>query len=143
MPEHRRPPQQRAPIRPDRVRCTDGGFAFVPNRFLHGGYFASLTHLERSLYFFLVLAGDRDGVSFYSGDRICATLEATVDDYIAARRALIDKDLVAFDGSRFQVLSLPPRPTARASRPLRTDEDFEREDAATIQRLIRSSLDER
>jgi hypothetical protein len=142
MPEHRRSQPPRAPIRPDRVRRIDGGFAFVPNRFLHGGYFASLSPLERSLYFFLVLAADRDGVSFYSVDRICATLEATLDDYITARRTLIDKDLVAFDGRRFQVLSLPPRPVAHQPKPLRSEEDFEREDAATIRGLIRSSLDE-
>src|SRR5678815_3031676 len=53
----RRPPQ-RPPPRPDRIRRITGGFAFVPNEFLHHGFFASLSHTERSLYFFLVLAGD-------------------------------------------------------------------------------------
>ena len=53
----------RAPVRPDRVRRIDRGFAAIPNRFLHGGFFASLRHTERSLYLFLVLAGDRNGVS--------------------------------------------------------------------------------
>jgi hypothetical protein len=140
MSERHRPPPQRAPIRPDRVRRTEGGFAFVPNHFLHGGYFASLSQSQRSLYFFLVLAADRNGVSFYSPDRICATLEVTLDDYIAARNALIHKDLIAFDGTRTQVLSLPQRPVFDTSRPLKTDEDFEREDPATIRQLIRSSL---
>ena len=59
----RRPPY-RPPPRPDRIRRITGGFAFVPNEFLHHGFFASLGHTERSLYFFLVLAGDRNGVSF-------------------------------------------------------------------------------
>jgi hypothetical protein len=125
---------------PDRVRRIDGGFAFVPNRLLHDGFFASLTHLERSLFFFLVLAADRDGVSFYSYDRICATLEITLDDYVAARNALVDMDLVAFDGTRFQVLSLPPRPSFRARSPLITEEDLERDDPATIRQRIRDSL---
>jgi hypothetical protein len=40
----------RAPILPDRIRRPEGGFAFIPNRFLHGGFFASLSHVERSLY---------------------------------------------------------------------------------------------
>jgi hypothetical protein len=35
----------------------------------------------------------------------------TVDKYIAARDGLIEKDLIAFDGTLFQVLSLPLRPT--------------------------------
>lgn len=138
MPDPRR--FQRAPIRPDRIRRIEGGFAFIPSRFLHEGFFASLSHAERSLYLFLLLAGDRHGVSFYSYERICSTLEMTPDDYIAARNSLIDKDLVAFDGTRFQILSLPPAPVSRPRSPLVTHEDFERDDPATIRELIRSSL---
>ncbi len=141
MPEHGGNRPHRAPVQPDRVRRIERGFAFVPNRFLHEGFFASLGHTERSLYFFLVLAGDRNGVSYYSYDRICTTLEITLDDYIAARDALIDTDLLAFDGTRFQVLSLPPRPVVRPCPPLVTHDDFERDDPATIGQRIRSSLD--
>jgi hypothetical protein len=143
MDRPRRAPPPRVPIAPDRVRRIDGGFAFVPNRFLHDGFFTALTHHERSLYFFLVLAADRDGVSFYSYDRICTTLEVTLDDYLAARNALVDMDLVAFDGTRFQVLSLPPRPQLRARPPLTTQDDFERDDPATIRQCIRDSLSKR
>jgi hypothetical protein len=139
----RDPRWQRAPIRPDRVRRPDRGFAFVPNRFLHEGFLVSLTHVERSLYFFLVLAGDRNGVSFYAYDRICSALALTLDDYLVARNALIDQDLIAFDGTRFQVLSLPPQPIIRPRAPLTTTDDLERDDPATVRRIIRSSLDER
>ena len=138
----RRPPH-RTPPRPDRIRRIAGGFAFVPNDFLHRGFFASLSHAERSLYFFLVLAGDRNGVSFYAYDRICDALELTLDEYALARNNLIDRDLVAFDGSRFQVLSLPPAPVVSPRPPLVTQDDFEDHDPATIQRIIRSSLDRR
>jgi hypothetical protein len=138
----RRPPH-RAPPRPDRIRRIEGGFAFVPNRFLHDGFFASLSHAERSLYFFLVLAGDRNGVSFYAYDRICDALDLTLDEYLLVRNSLIDKDLIAFDGSRFQVLSLPPAPIVPTRRPLVTPEDFEDHDPATIRHIVRSSLDRR
>jgi hypothetical protein len=37
-------------------------------------------------------------------------LQLTVDDYIQARDALIEKDLIAFDGTLFQVLDLPATP---------------------------------
>lgn len=133
----------RAPPRPDRVRRIDRGFAAIPNRFLHEGFFASLDLVERSLYFFLVIAGDRDGVSFYGPDRICATLEVSLDDYLAARNGLIAKDLVAFDGTRLQVLSLPAAPVFLVRPPLVTDEDFEEHDPATVRRTIRASLDRR
>ena len=143
MTEHRKTRPQRTPVRPDRIRRIDRGFAFVPNRFLHEGFFVSLSHAERSLYLFLILAGDRNGVSFYSHDRICAALEVSTGDYIALRNSLIDKDLIAFDGTRFQVLSLPQQPVARTRPALTTPDDFEREDPATIRQLIRASLDER
>ncbi len=133
----------RAPPRPDRIRRPAGGFAFVPNRFLHEGFFASLDHVERSLYLFLLLAGDRNGVSFYGHERICSTLEASLDDYIAARNGLIGKDLVAFDGTRFQVLSLPAAPVLEPRPPLITDDDFEEHDPATVRRIVRASLDRR
>ncbi len=130
----------RAPPRPDRVRRVEGGFAFIPNRFLHEGFFVSLAHFERSLYFFLVLAGDRNGVSFYGHERICAALEVSLDDYIAARNGLIAKDLIAFDGTRMQVLSLPPVPVSLARPPLVSDADFEDHDPATVRRLARESF---
>jgi hypothetical protein len=142
MADRQRHPQ-RTPVRPDRIRRIERGFAAIPNRFLHEGFFASLGHAERSLYFFLVLAGDRQGVSFYAHDRICSVLEITLDDYLPLRNALIAKDLIAFDGTRFQVLSLPAQPIRRPSPPLVTPDDFERDDPATIRQLIRSSFDER
>jgi hypothetical protein len=97
-------------LSPERVRSIRGTFAFIEHRFLHDGFFHALSHHELLLYLFLVLAGDRNGVSFYSYDGICAYLRIPVDTYIGARDALIQKDLLAFDGSLFQVLSLPKSP---------------------------------
>lgn len=130
----------RRPIRSDRVRRIERGFAAIENRFLHEGFFVSLGQLERSLYFFLVLAGDRHGVSFYAYDKICSTLGVSPDEYVTARNALIDKDLIAFDGTRFQVLSLPSRPLVRTRPPLTGQDDFEREDPATIRQILRQDL---
>jgi hypothetical protein len=132
---------QRTPVRPDRIRRIEQGFSFIPNRFLHEGFFSSLSHAERSLYLFLVLAADRNGVSFYAHDRICSTIEVTLDDFLEARNSLIDKDLIAFDGTRFQVLSLPSKPVVRPRPPLVTPEDFEEHDPATIRNIIRRSFD--
>jgi len=102
----------------DRVRRIDSGFSFIPHRFLIDGFFASLIPHELLLYFLLVLAGDRNGVSFYSCDKICTLLQMTLDRYIMARDSLIDKDLVAFDGTYFQVLQLPDKPVVkRKSKP--------------------------
>ncbi len=138
-----RPTISRAPIRPDRLRRIDGqSFAFLPHRFLREGFLSALTSTELRLYVFLVLAADRNGLSFYGFERICSVLEVDLDDFLDARNGLIDKDLLAFDGTRFQVLSLPSRPVNKPSRPLRSPQDFDSHDPATVRQAIRESLAE-
>ncbi len=90
-----------------RVRCIEGGFSFIPHRFLTDGFWGSLSPDELLLYFFLVLAGDRNGLSFYSYDKICTLLQMRLDQYIQARDGLLNQDLIAFNSSIYQVLSLP------------------------------------
>ena len=126
---------------PDRIRRIDGhGFAFVPNRFLRDGFFTTLTRDELALYLLLILVGDRNGVSFYHYDSLCSILELPIERYLDARNALIAKNLIAYDGTRFQVLSLPPHPVPRPATVLRTPEDFEEHDDATIRHCIRDAL---
>jgi len=86
-------------LEPDRIRHIDGGFSFIPHRFLTDGFLSSLSQEEILLYLFLILASDRYGLSFYSYDSICSLLQITADQYIEARNTLIKKDLIAFDGS--------------------------------------------
>ena len=97
-------------LQPHRVRRIDGGFSFIPHRFLTDGFLSSLSQKEILLYFFLILASDRYGLSFYCYDAICSFLQISLDQYIEARDSLISKDLIAFDGTLFQVLELPPSP---------------------------------
>lgn len=126
----------RSPIIAERVRKITEGFSFIPHRFLHDGFFAGLDRDELLLYFFLVVAGDRNGLSFYGHDAICALLDVQNNAYVIARNSLLAKDLLAFDGRRFQVLSLPDRPRHQQCRPLETREDFENHDPATIRQLL-------
>jgi hypothetical protein len=97
-------------LNPNRIRRINGGFSFIPHRFLTDGFLASLEQKELLLFLFLVIVSDRNGLSFYSYDTICSLLQLNVDQYIKARDALIDKDLMAFDGTIFQVLELPLKP---------------------------------
>jgi len=97
-------------LNPDRIRQIRRGFSFIPHRFLTDGFLKSLSPPELLLYIFLVLAADRYGLSYYSYDRICSLLHLSVEQYIEARVGLIKKDLIAFDGTLFQVLELPATP---------------------------------
>ncbi|MBL7181387.1 MAG: hypothetical protein ISS65_14460 [Desulfobacterales bacterium] len=99
-------------LNPSRIRRIDGGFSFIPHRFLADGFLASLSQKELLLYLFLILASDRNGLSFYSYDAICTLLQLNLDQYVEARDSLMGKDLIAFDGTVFQVLALPQKPQA-------------------------------
>jgi len=63
-----------------------------------------------------------------------------IDAYIEARNALIDKDLIAFDGTIFQVLSLPDKPRLNNPVILKAQEDMERSDPATMRQILRNAF---
>jgi hypothetical protein len=119
---------------PNRVRCIERGFSFIPHRFLTEGFLASLSQREILLYFFLILVSDRQGLSFYSYDTICSLLQLSAEDYIRARDALMEKDLIAFDGTLFQVLDLPAKPPALTRREVSPHQH-------EVRRLIRQALE--
>jgi len=129
----------RDPLVSNRVRKIKGSFAFIEHRFLRHGFWANLGHDELLLYFFLVMVADRDGLSFYPYDKICSLLTIDIDAYILARNSLIEKDLLAFDGTFFQVLSLPAE-VVRARHLLQDSADMKREDPATIHQIIQTAL---
>ena len=120
-------------LNPDRVRRIDGGFSFIPHRFVAEGFLASLDQKELLLYLFFILVSDRHGLSFYSYDSICSLLQLDLGQYIEARDGLMEKDLIAFDGTIFQVLDLPSKPKERSTA---------RQDHAAIAQQIRLSLNE-
>ena len=129
----------KAPLDQDRVRRIAGSFAFIEHRFLRRGFFSVLTHHEILLYVFLVLVADRNGLSYYSYDKICILLKITLDDYIIARDGLIEKDLIAFNGYLFQVLSLPKQRLQDLA-PLKSNDDMQAHDSATIEQIITKSM---
>ncbi|MGV8073252.1 MAG: hypothetical protein AB2L11_01630 [Syntrophobacteraceae bacterium] len=128
------------PLVPERVRTIQGSFAYIEHRFVRDGFFSTLSQHELLLYFFLVLASDRDGLSFYAYDKICSLLQMLLDDYLEARNRLIQKDLIAFDGRIFQVLSLPERPESTRLSLLKSQTDMERHDPATIDHICRQAF---
>lgn len=131
---------EKSPLCPERVRKITGSFAFLEHRFVRDGFWTSLSHHEVLLYIFLVLVADRHGLSYYSFDKICGLLQLSLDDYLIARNALIKKDLIAFDGHLFQVLSLPPRPVFQPPTPFHSAQQMAQADPATIRQIIRNSL---
>jgi hypothetical protein len=99
-------------IEPKRVRKIKGSFAAIEHRFLRQGFFETLTQHELSLYLFLIMVADQQGLSYYSYDNICKRTRMILEEYIVARDSLINKELLAFDGFFFQVLELPKNPVS-------------------------------
>ncbi len=133
---------EKRPILPARVRRIEGGFAFIEHRFLRNGFLESLDLAQLALYVFLVLVSDRNGLSYYAYDKICALLRLSLDEYIFARDQLIENDLIAFDGRLFQVLALPDK-APQAPKPLVSEADMNTHDPASVRRLIETSLGDR
>lgn len=99
---------------PSRVRrIGNGSFAWIDHRLLRRGHLARMTHHDQSLYLFLVLAADRNGVSFYRKEKVCDLLDLDFGQFEIARDRLVEMGLVAFEPYRVgtpngfhQVLSL-------------------------------------
>jgi hypothetical protein len=81
---------------PQNVRKIEGSFAWVDHRLLRDGYISAMTHPDQALYLFLVLAADRNGVSFYRKEKICDILALEFQQFEVARDRLIDLKLIAY-----------------------------------------------
>ena len=72
------------------------------------GFDQGLTRLEKLLYFALVAVGNQDGVSFYSDARLAELLDIRFPHELdGARKELVARDLIAYEGGIYQVLDLP------------------------------------
>lgn len=96
-----------------RIRAIQGGFAFIPHRFLGGGFIKRLEPCELLLYLFLVMVSDADGLSYYGDLAICRVLKMNAAELKRCRQVLIEEDLIAFEAPLYQVLELPDRPVGQ------------------------------
>jgi hypothetical protein len=88
---------------PQKVRKIESSFAWIDHSLLRNGYLQTMTHQDVVLYLFLVLAADRNGVSFYRKEKICQAVSLDFRQFEIARDRLIDLKLIAFEG--YTVLS--------------------------------------
>jgi hypothetical protein len=111
---------------PQRVRRIEKSFAWIDHRLLRSGFLPVMTHQDQSLYLFLALAADRNGVSFYRKEKICDCLGLDFQQFEVGKDRLIGMNLIAFHpysvlspNGFYQVLPVdgqPPDFTADASK---------------------------
>jgi hypothetical protein len=95
-------------LRPERLRHIERPFGWLPCRLLTDGLLTSISPSARQLYLVLALAADRQGLSCFGDNRLQRVLDLADSDLEAARAELLRRDWIAFDGSTYQLLSLPP-----------------------------------
>lgn len=95
------------PLRIDRLRIIEKPFAWIPFRLLKDGLLSNLTDQGKLLYLFLCLAADRQGLSFYGKAKIMTYFQLAPKEIDLAIQELIQKDMIAYNGQLYQVLSLP------------------------------------
>jgi hypothetical protein len=107
--------QRPRPLRFDRLRAIERPFGWIPFRLLTSGVLTQLSPQARQLYMVLCLVADRNGLSFYSDWRLSLMLQLCDDELDGARQQLVERDLLAYDGRVYQLLSLPPSETRKGA----------------------------
>ena len=102
-------------IDPTRIRTTEGSFAFIPHRFLRAGFWRACSPEQLVVYFFLILAADRRGMSFYGREKTALLCRLTLQQLQEACDGLEAKNLIVRDGPLTQVLALPEATAERAA----------------------------
>gem|GEM_PF-1348024 len=128
-------------IRADRVRRVPRRFSWVDQRLVREGRLRELSHAASALYLLLVTVGDRNGMSWYSPQRLCLELgmdEQTLSD---AREQLQGRQLIAYAEPFYQVLELCSVPQRCAAMPAASVRKGEKPATAEeVTELVNSTL---
>lgn len=99
---------------PGRIRKVSKSFGWLDHRLLREGWLEKLSLQEIAVYTFLVLAADRNGVSWYSREKIARVVGLDTSVVSCAIEGLDRLDLIAFKGFSprnpngfYQVLNVP------------------------------------
>jgi hypothetical protein len=92
---------------PERLRTVERPFGWAPFQLVTSGLLARLSVGAKALYLALCLVADRQGLSFWGGPRLQTLVGLSEDELCTVRQELIERDLLAFDGRVYQLLSLP------------------------------------
>ena len=98
------PTTDRAPVDPARVRTLPKHFAWADHRLRER--LKDLSLEEIALLFFLHLAADRNGCSYWSDAGLARKLNLKEGDVIQARFALVHRGLIAYRYPLFQLLAV-------------------------------------
>ena len=97
-------------IKAHRARRLPASYSWVDHRLMREDFLGDLEVEEIALYFFLVLVGDNQGLSYYGDKTVCKRLSIPYEKLYQSRMGLLEHDLIAYAPPLYQVLELPASP---------------------------------
>ena len=93
-------------LRPERLRQVPEQFSWVDHALVQRHLIDRCDARAAALYLFLVTVADARGLSYYGSATLMQRLQLSAEELGAARRQLIDLDLVAYQAPLYQVLAI-------------------------------------
>jgi hypothetical protein len=106
-----RPPIEKLPVDPARIRQMPAQFAAVDRRLVYDRHLGGLTHAQMALYLFLHCVSDAAGLSYYGDERMGQYLHLTESALHEARQGLIHRQMLLYRRPMYQLLDLPAAPS--------------------------------
>lgn len=102
---------------PQLRRQVPSQFSWIDQRLVRDSWLPRCSHRAWTLYLFLVVVADAQGLSYYGDSAILRHLGCSAEALQTARQELIAAHLIAYQKPLYQVLSLdPPRTFSAAPR---------------------------
>ena len=93
-------------LRPQRLRQVPEQFSWIDQALVQRHLIDRCDARAAALYLFLVTVADAQGLSYYGSSSLMQRLHLSTEELGAARRQLIDLELVAFEAPLYQVLAI-------------------------------------
>lgn len=92
---------------PERLRKLPNQWSWVDQRLVRLDSIPRCDARAWAMYLFLITVGDKNGLSYYADSSISEWLGLNEEEIKISRRILINANLIVYQNSLYQVLSLP------------------------------------
>jgi hypothetical protein len=127
---------------PSRVRRVPRQFSWIDQRLVRDHHIERCDPQALALYLFLLTVADAQGLSYYAESTMSRLLSLSAPALAAAREALVNAGLIAYQAPLYQVLALdPPAPSSPPSIDGRSPRG--RGELKALREVLRQALEDR
>jgi len=127
---------------PSRVRQVPRQFSWIDQRLVRDHHIERCDPQALALYLFLLTVADAQGLSYYADASIGRLLSLSAPALGAAREALVNAGLIAYEAPLYQVLALDP-PVPLPPPPADGPSPRGRGELRALREVLRQALEER